>query len=83
MSKYYDSGNSDKLIDALVDMMEKANDEILTMDEVAKLIKFPKSYVSKHYNSWRDYGLRVLITHPNARPRFWRSDIIKVLEAWK
>lgn len=80
---YYKESDVEKVIDALIDMIEKGNDEILTIEEVARFIKFPKSYVYKNYNMWRDYGLRILSTHPNARPRFWKSDIVKVLEAWK
>ena len=61
----------------------RENDEIITLEEVAKLTKHNKDYLSQIYNSWREYGVRVLKLAPNARPRFYKSDIIKMLEARK
>ncbi len=59
------------------------NDEIITLEEVAKLTKFSKDHIRHIYNSWRDYGVRILKMAPNAKPRFYRSDIIRMLEAKK
>lgn len=58
-------------------------DEILTLDDVAKLTRYKKSYLYQIYNSFRDYGVRILKPAPNARPRFYKSDILKMLEAQK
>ncbi len=59
------------------------DDEIITLEEVAKLTKFNKGYLKQIYNSWRDYGVRILKMAPNAKPRFYKKDIIRMLEAKK
>lgn len=63
--------------------MMAVGDEIITLDEVAKLTKYKKSYLYQIYNSFRDYGVRILKPAPNARPRFYRSDILKMMESPK
>ena len=59
------------------------NDEIITLEEVAKLTKFNKNYLRQVYNSWKDYGVCILKLHPNAQPRFYKSEILKMLESKK
>jgi len=58
-------------------------DEILTLDDVAKLTKYKKSYLYQIYNSFRDYGVQILKPAPNARPRFYKSEILKMMEVQK
>lgn len=62
---------------------ERAASEILTLSEVADLTKYKKGYLYKVYNSWRDYGVRILKPAPNARPRFYKADILKMMEVQK
>ena len=61
----------------------KPGDEIITLEDVAKLTKFDKGYLKRRYNAWRDYGVRILKMTPNSKPRFYKSDIIRMLEAQK
>ena len=61
----------------------KPDDEIITLEEVAKLTKFDKGYLKRRYNTWRSYGVRILKIAPNAKPRFYRSDILRMLEVQK
>ena len=59
------------------------NDEIITLEEVAKLTKFNKDYLGQVYSTWQEYGVRILRISPNAKPRFYKSEILKMLEAKK
>lgn len=54
--------------------------ELVTIQDIAKLIKKHPSYVYKHLPKWRDRGVRVLQTDPNTTPRFYLSDILKMME---
>ena len=62
--------------------METIN-EILTLEEVADLTKYSLGYLRRTYTSWMDRGVRILKAAPNAKPRFYREDIIKMLEEQK
>lgn len=58
----------------------KAEDEILTLSEVAVLLKISKHSVYKIWHEWRDRGVRVLKLRPNSVPRFFKSDILKMMQ---
>ena len=61
----------------------KQNDELLTLKEVADLTKYKLSYLYKVYHFWRDRGVRIITATPNASPRFYKTDILKMMEARK
>jgi len=54
--------------------------EIVTLEEAAKLLKISKHTVYKRWHEWRDYGVRVLKMKPNSTPRFYVSDLLKMME---
>jgi hypothetical protein len=57
--------------------------KILTLKEVAEVLHIKLNYAYKVWKNWRDQGVRVLKTAPNAQPRFYLSDILKMLESSK
>ncbi len=57
--------------------------EILNLEEACQLIGLSISRGYKVYFQWRDYGVRILKYAPTARPRFYRKDILRMLEARK
>jgi hypothetical protein len=57
--------------------------QIVTLKEVAEIIRIKVSYAYKIWPTWRDKGVRVLKTAPNATPRFYLSDILKMMEQTK
>lgn len=64
--------------------MKTAEDEIITLEEVAALIKYSLQYLNNNYMKlFCDRGVRILRLKPGARPRFYRRDIIKLMEAAK
>lgn len=54
--------------------------EIVTLEEAAKLLKISKHTAYKRWHGWRDYGVRVLKMKPNSTPRFYVSDLLKMME---
>jgi transposase len=54
--------------------------EIVTLAEIASILKISKHTAYKNWHNWRDYGVRVLQDKPNAVPRFYLSDILKMME---
>jgi DNA-directed RNA polymerase specialized sigma subunit len=60
--------------------MVKLNDEILTLKEVAELLKISPNYVYQIWPSWRDKGVKVLKAAANSAPRFYKSEILKMME---
>jgi len=57
--------------------------EIVTLKEVAEILKISKHSVYKVWGTWRDHGVRVLKLKTNASPRFYLSDILKMMERSK
>ncbi len=58
-------------------------DTILTLKDVSKITKYSINYLYKVYHTWRDKGVRIIKIAPNAAPRFYLSDILKMLEQQK
>lgn len=61
----------------------EVSDEVMSIADVAKFLGMSPNYLYKKWTSWRKYGVRVLKIGPNAAPRFYKSDIIKMLEKQK
>lgn len=59
------------------------NDPILDLEKAAKILGISRSYAYKHWHEWRLYKVRVLKMRPNAQPRFYKSDLLKMLEEQK
>ena len=57
--------------------------EIITLAEACELIGISLGYGYQIWHTWRDKGVRVLQHSPNARPRFYRKDILKMMEVAK
>lgn len=58
--------------------------DIITLEEVAQLIKYSLQYLNNNYMKlFCDRGVRILRLKPGARPRFYRSDILKLMETQK
>ena len=57
--------------------------QIVTLKEAAGIIKISHSCAYKTWKKWRDRGVRVLKTAPNATPRFYLTDILKMMEMTK
>ncbi len=57
--------------------------EIITLGEACQILKINRGYAYRIYGNWRNYGVRILKTHPNAQPRFYVKDILRMLEAKK
>ena len=57
--------------------------QIVTLKEVAGILRISPHYAYKIWGQWRDKGVRVLKIAPNAQPRFYLSDIQKMLETTK
>jgi hypothetical protein len=57
--------------------------EIITLKEACAILKISLGYGYQIWPSWRDYGVRILKMRPNARPRFYVEDIIRMLEKRK
>lgn len=55
----------------------KPNDDILTLKEVAELLRFSIHTV---YQNWKKWGLKPYVITPNAKPRFFKSQVLKLLE---
>lgn len=63
--------------------MVKGNDEIITLKEVAELTRYKIGYLYQVYHLWPARGVRIIKAAPNARPRFYRSEIIRMMESPK
>lgn len=57
--------------------------EIITLAQACDILKISRGYGYQIWTNWRDYGVRVLKAHPNARPRFYVQDILKMMEKAK
>lgn len=58
--------------------------EIVTLQEIADLTKYNIKYLSNNYMKLLvDKGVKVLRIGPNAKPRFYRADILRLLERAK
>ena len=55
-------------------------DDILTLEDIAGLLKLSKNTV---YKSWHRWGLKPLAICANAHPRFLKQDVLKILKASK
>jgi len=54
--------------------------EIVTLQEAAAILKISKNYVYQVWPTWREHGVRVLKMAPNATPRFYLQDLLKMME---
>jgi hypothetical protein len=59
------------------------NSEIITLTEACQLIGISIWHGYRIYHKWPDYGVRVLKHTPTAYPRFYRRDILKMMETRK
>jgi transposase len=57
--------------------------EIVTLEQAANILKISKHTAYKKWHKWREYGVRVLKMETNATPRFYVSDLLKMMEAPK
>lgn len=58
--------------------------EIITLEEAAKLTRYNLKYLNNHYTHlFTEQGVRILRISPNARPRFYRKEILAMMEACK
>ncbi len=60
-----------------------AEKEIITLAEACELIHISYSWGCHIYHLWPNYGVRILKHAPNARPMFYRKDILRMLETQK
>lgn len=60
--------------------MNRLNDQLLTLKEVAVFLRIKPGYM---YQIWTKLGIRPIVPYPDARPRFWKSDVIRMLDAQK
>ncbi len=63
--------------------VKKTNKEIITLAEACEILGISYSWGCHIYHIWPKYDVRILKYSPNARPRFYRKDILKMLEMWK
>lgn len=57
--------------------------EILTLTEAADLLRISRNYAYQVYPKWREFGVRILRMAPNSPPRFYKADILRMLEKTK
>ena len=57
--------------------------EIISLEEACKILGVSLGYGYQIWHTWRDKGVRVLKHSPNARPRFYAQDILKMMEKQK
>lgn len=55
-------------------------DELISIREVAEMMKVSRSLVYSLWTTWEKKGLRVMKASPNGHPRFYKSEIVKMLE---
>lgn len=60
--------------------MNRLSDQLLTLKEAAEFLRIKPGYM---YQIWAKLGIKPVVPYPNARPRFWKSDVIRMLEARK
>lgn len=64
--------------------MKTQDHTILTLEEVAAYTRYDLKYLNNNYMKLlAGNGVRVLRLAPNARPRFYKEDIEKLLERAK
>ena len=56
------------------------DDELLTMKDVADFLKISIHTV---YKKWPTFGIKPVVAYPGAKPRFWRSELLKMIESHK
>jgi excisionase family DNA binding protein len=56
-------------------------EEVLTLKDVAKVMKCSLSTVYHNWNEWEEKGLRILKSGVNGHPRFYRDDILEFMES--
>lgn len=54
--------------------------DILTLKEVAALIKISMGRAYQTYYNWPKYGVRILRAGPNYPPRFYKHEILRMME---
>lgn len=57
--------------------------KIITLKEACEIIGISVWHGYRVYHRWPDYGTRILKYKPNARPRFYASDIYRMMERKK
>jgi hypothetical protein len=57
--------------------------EIITLTEASRLLGYSLGYTYQVYHAWRGRGVRFLKSTANAHPRFYRKEILRMLEARK
>lgn len=57
--------------------------KIINLKEACELIGISIGYGYQVYCTWPNYGVRILKMRPNARPRFYTADILKMMESKK
>lgn len=63
--------------------MQTIEKDIITLSEACAVLGIKLGYGYQIYHMWPEYGVRILKHAPNAHPRFYRSDIFKMLEVKK
>jgi transposase len=56
-------------------------DEILSLTEVAVLMGLSRSRIYQIWHEWEDKGVRILKAYPNGQPRFFKQDIINLMQS--
>lgn len=57
--------------------------EIIDLAQACQLIGISRWHGYRIYFKWIDYGVRVLKHSPTAQPRFYRKDILRMMEVKK
>lgn len=63
----------------------KKSDKLLTMTEVGDKLRVNRFYVSRHWHTWIDYGVKPirLNGNPNGNLLFRESEIDGMVEKWQ
>lgn len=54
--------------------------EIVTLKEAAQILKISKHTAYRQWHRWRDQGIKILKLGPNGQPRFYLSEVLRVVE---
>ncbi|MHB8155048.1 MAG: hypothetical protein ACYDFR_03220 [Candidatus Omnitrophota bacterium] len=57
--------------------------DTIDLAEACQILKISRGYGYQIWTNWRNCGVRVLQHQPNARPRFYAQDILKMMERKK
>ena len=57
--------------------------EIINLTQACQLIGISRWHGYRIYHLWPDYNVKILKHAPNARPRFYRKDILRMMEIKK